>query len=222
MEILLAEDERVFRASLKDLLEANGYAVRAVANGEKALAAYRERRPDLLLLDVMMPVKGGYETCEEIRRTDVETPILFLTALDSDEAELKGLGVGADQYISKTVSNDVLLGRIAAVVRRRRRDEPSGDFDFADWHVEAESLSMRRGSDGPVSLNEREVAVLRWFAAHPGSVFTRDFLCTKFWGADCESDEGVVTVFVHRLRSKLGKAGATLMAVHGVGYAYRP
>ena len=222
MEILLAEDERVVRESLRGLLTANGYAVRAVANGERALAAYRERRPDLLLLDVMMPVKGGFETCEEIRRTDVETPILFLTALDSDEAELKGLGVGADQYIPKTVSDDVLLGRMAAAVRRHRRDVPTGDFDFADWHVEAESLTMRNGAERPVSLNEREVAALRWFAAHPGGVFTRDFLCTKFWGVDCESDEGVVTVFIHRLRSKLGKAGAALKSVHGVGYSYRP
>ena len=221
-DIIVAEDERPIRQFLVRLLESGGSAVRAAKDGEEALALYRERRPDLMLLDVMMPKANGYEICETIRKTDVETPVLFLTALDSDVDELKGLGVGADAYISKTVSDEVLLARIAAAIRRHRHDEPTGDFGFADWHVDPAKLSMRRKSGEPVPLSEREVALLRWFAAHPGEVFSRDFLETKFWGVDFEGGVSTLSMAIKRLREKLGETGVELESVRSSGYVYRP
>lgn len=220
--VILAEDERLIRQSLVRLLETTGYAVRVAKNGEEALRLYREWCPDLMLLDVMMPKANGYEVCETIRKTDVETPVLFLTALDSDVDELKGLGVGADAYISKTVSNEVLLARIAAAIRRHRHDEPTGDFAFADWHVEAAKLSMRRTAGDAVALSEREVALLRWFAGHSGEVFSRDFLFAKFWGASFDGTDSALSIAILRLREKLGESAAGLKAIRGSGYAWRP
>lgn len=220
-DVILADDERLIRQSLVALLEANGYAVRAGKNGDEALRLYRERRPDLLLLDVMMPKLSGYEVCEAVRKADIETPVLFLTALDSDVDELKGLGVGADAYISKTVSNEVLLARIAAAIRRHRNDEPTSDFDFDDWHVEPAKLSMRQEKGTPVSLSEREVALLRWFAMHPGEVFSRDFLVTRFWGADFAGNDSTLSIAILRLREKLGEAANRLKSIRGSGYVWR-
>ena len=221
-ELILADDERTIRTTLTGLLEANGYAVRAAKNGAEALRLHRERRPDLMLLDVMMPKMSGYEVCETVRRTDTETPVLFLTALDSDRDELRGLDAGADVYISKTVSDDVLLARIAAAIRRHRHDEPTGVFDFADWQVDPAKLSMRRKTGDAVLLTEREVALLRWFAMHPDEVFSRDFLFTRFWGEEFEGSDNALTMAIGRLRMKLNDAAETLVVVRGSGYSYRP
>lgn len=221
-DIILADDERPVRRSLVVLLEGAGYAVRTAKDGEEALRLYRERRPDLMLLDVMMPKGSGLEVCEEVRKTDIDTPVLFLTALDSDVGELRGLGVGGDDYIAKTVSDEILLARIAVAIRRHRPVEPTGDFDFADWHVEPAKLAMRRKTGLSVVLGEREVALLRWFATHPGEVFSRDFLFTRFWGVDFDGVDETIYTIVSRLRKKLGKAASGLKTVRGSGYVWRP
>ena len=220
--IIVADDERVIRQSLAKLLETNGYSVRLAKNGEEALRLYHEQRPDLMLLDVMMPKGDGYEVCKTIRKTDVETPVLFLTALDSDVDELRGLDAGADIYIPKTVSDEVLLARIAAAIRRHRHDEPTGDFDFAGWHVDPAKLSMRRKTGDAVMLSEREVAMLRLFAGHAGEVFSRDFLETRFWGVDFEGGDSALKLTIFRLREKLGAAGDRIQSVRGSGYVFRP
>lgn len=222
-EIIFAEDERTVRRTLSELLTANGYLVRPARNGAEALQLYREARPDLLLLDVMMPELGGYEVCETVRRTDVETPVLFLTALDSEVDELKGLCVGADAYIPKTVSDEVLLARIAAALRRTHAVSPTGDFEFDDWRVDPSKLSMRRAEgDCSVPLSEREVAILRCFAGHPGEVFSRDWLETRFWGTDFAGGESALKLTIFRLREKLGRSGALIRAIRGSGYVFRP
>ena len=219
-DILLADDERAVRKLLKGVLEERGYAVRTAANGGQALGLYRARRPDLLLLDVMMPGMGGLEVCRAIRREDPETPVVFLTALDSEADEIRGLGAGADAYVAKTASEDVLLARIAAALRRRA--SASADFAFGEWRVEPLRLAMRDRAGGEKALREREVALLRAFALHPGEVFSRDALLTQFWGLDASVGESALNVAMFKLRSKLGAAGADIEAVRGVGYVYRP
>ena len=219
-DILLADDERPIRTLLKGVLEKRGYAVRTAANGDQALALYRARRPDLLVLDVMMPGTGGIAVCEAVRREDAETPIMFLTALDSEADELRGLGVGADAYVAKTVSEEVLLARIAAALRRR--GSLAAGFRFGSWSVDPLRLAMRGGSGEEVALGEREVALLRAFADHPGEVFSRDSLFTRFWGRDSRSGESAMTVALFKLRGKLGAEGRDIRSVRGVGYVYRP
>ena len=179
-DILLADDERSIRSLLKGVLEKRGYAVRTAANGDQALALYRAQRPDLLVLDVMMPGTGGIEVCKAVRREDADTPIMFLTALDSEADELRGLGVGADAYVVKTVSEEILLARIAAALRRN--DRLSSDFGFGSWRVEPLRLAMRCGGTGEeVALSEREVAMLRAFSSHPGEIFPRTASRAHLW-----------------------------------------
>ena len=217
-EILLADDERAVREALRGLLESRGYVVRCASDGDRALALYREHRPDLLLLDVMMPRMGGYAVCETVRREDLDTPVVFLTALDSDEHELRGLGLGADAYISKTVSEEVLLARIAAALRRS--EVSKSDFGFGSWRVYPDKMSMSNTIGNTVPLGDRELALLRTFALHPGEVMSRDMLLTRFFGF--EAGESALTVAMSRLRDKLGEAGACIRSVRGVGYAYAP
>ena len=217
-DILLADDERAIRSLLAGVLEKRGYVVRGAADGRQALALYRAKRPDLLVLDVMMPGLGGYEVCREIRRKDADTPILFLTALDSEADELRGLGLGADDYMVKTVSEEIILARIDAALRRR--EGTCAEFDFGEWHVAPARLAMKNMRGEEVALSERETAVLRAFAGHPGEIFGRDAMLTRFWG-DAGS-ESALNVAMCKLRGKLGAAGGDIRAVHGVGYVYDP
>lgn len=220
-EILLAEDERSIRTALTATLEAGGYDVRAARDGSEALSRYAEKRPDLLLLDVMMPKMDGLSLCRRIRESDVSTPVVFLTQLDSDLDEIRGLESGADMYIPKTASGEILLGRIAAVIRRHRHDEPAGDFSIGDWRVLPLKSSMTGKNGIRRQLNERELALLRLFAMHPGEILSRDFLCTRLWNGRERLSENALTVAVARLRDKLGESGACVKSVRNGGYTFR-
>ena len=222
-EILVAEDESAIREGLCALLESEGYTVRAAVDGEDALRLFGECRPDLVLLDVMMPKKNGYAVCSEIRSSDQDVPILFLTAKDGDSDELRGLTLGADDYISKTSSQPVLLARIAAVLNRVRRtgDSSTGDFDFADWHVDVARFRLESAAGESVELTLREIAILRDLASHPDEILSRDFLLTRFWGVNFDGKESTLSTAIRRLREKLGDAGVRIESVYGSGYRYR-
>lgn len=224
MLILLAEDEPAIREGLAVLLGGEGYEVMAAADGEEALRLYAARRPDLLLLDVMMPGLSGYEVCERVRAEDPLTPIVFLTAKDGTDDELCGLGKGADDYISKTAPIRVKLARIAAALRRSRASETEGegtrDFGLGSWRVDGANCRMVGAHGEVVALTVREVELLRCFAQHEGELFSRDFLLTRFWGGD-NCNEGSLTVALHRLREKLGADGALLRTLSGRGYYYQ-
>lgn len=221
MEILVAEDSATVLEGLVLLLESEGYVVRAVADGAAALSAYRQKRPDLLLLDVMMPKKSGYAVCEEIRQTDKETPIIFLTAKDGDVDEFRGLSLGADDYVSKTASDAVLLKRIALAARRVPVEEDAGAFTFGRWRVEAQNARLVSGADGTaVELSLKEVEMLRLFHTHPDELLSRDYLLTKFWGRDYAGNESALSVMMSRLREKLGASGSLIATVFGKGYRY--
>ena len=222
-EILVAEDESAIREGLCALLESEGYTVRAAVDGEDALRLFGECRPDLVLLDVMMPKKNGYAVCSEIRSSDQDVPILFLTAKDGDSDELRGLTLGADDYISKTSSQAVLLARIAAVLNRVRRtgDSSTGDFDFADWHVDVARFRLESPAGESVELTLREIAILRYLASHPDEILSRDFLLTRFWGVNFDGKESTLSTAIRRLREKLGDAGVRIESVYGSGYRYR-
>ena len=222
-EILVAEDESAIREGLCALLESEGYTVRAAVDGEDALRLFGECRPDLVLLDVMMPKKNGYAVCSEIRSSDQDVPILFLTAKDGDSDELRGLTLGADDYISKTSSQPVLLARIAAVLNRVRRtgDSSTGDFDFADWHVDVTRFRLESPAGESVELTLREIAILRYLASHPDEILSRDFLLTRFWGVNFDGKESTLSTAIRRLREKLGDAGVRIESVYGSGYRYR-
>lgn len=223
-EILLAEDDAALREGLALLLEGEGYAVRAAADGEQALELFRARRPDLVLLDVMMPRRSGTAVCAAIRARDAAVPILFLTAADGEADELRGLALGADDYLSKTASRSLLLARLAALLRRARRAAdapPAAAFPFAGCTVDAAAFRLVGPAGETADLTLREVEMLRHFHAHPGEVFSRDALLTRFWGLDYAGGETALGAAVARLREKLGAAAACLETVYGRGYRYR-
>ena len=222
-EILLAEDETAIREGLVVLLEGENYAVRAAADGEEALSLFRARRPDLVLLDVMMPGMNGYAVCSAIRARDAVVPILFLTAKGGDAEELRGLTLGADDFVAKTASPQVLLARIARVLQRlrtAREDEPSGDFDFAGWRVDTARLRLMSAAGPGPELSMREIELMRLLARHPGEAFSREALLARFWGSDFDGNESTLSAAVRRLRGKLGADAARLEAVWGCGYRY--
>jgi len=224
-EILLAEDEPAIREGLVLLFESEGYAVRAVADGEAALAEFRRRRPGLLLLDVMMPKRNGFAVCSEVRACDASVPILFLTAKADDVDQLRGLSLGADDYIPKTASQPVLLARIAAVARRARLAPPDETsracFAFGGCTVDPVNFRLRSSDGTAQDLSVNEVEILRCLASYPNETFTRDYLLTKGWGALCDIDENNLSVAICRLRRKLGVDGDRIQTVHRRGYRFR-
>lgn len=221
-EILLVDDERTLLESLAKVLTEAGYVVRTASNGDRAIRSAREHRPDLVLLDVTMPGKCGFDVCRELRKEDTSLPIVFLTALDTPEAELKGLAAGGDLYIAKTTADEVLLARIAAVLRLRAAEDCSGDFDFGGWHVEGANFRMRTRLGRTETLTDREILILRFLKTHPGEVFSRDALITRVWGSMANSSDNAVSLIMSRLRKKLGRSGELIEVVYGVGYSYRP
>ena len=225
--ILVAEDDPAIREGLVATLESDGHEVRAAADGAEALARVAEERPDLLLLDVMMPRKSGWDVCAELRRTDPALPIVFLTAKGAESDKVLGLGLGADDYVVKPFGVRELLARVRAALRRAAAPSSAdaaaeGDFDFAGARVLAAALSVR-APDGTASpLAPRELALLRLFAAHPGQVLLRDYLLNAAWGVSYLGTTRTLDQHVARLRKKLGPAGAAIETVHAVGYRYRP
>jgi len=221
-EILLVEDEWTLALSLGAKLEKSGYQVRVAPSGNAALAALDERTPDLILLDIMMPGLDGRETCRRMRERKVKTPIVFLTSLDTPEDELTALASGGDMFIVKTVPDDILLARLAALLRLREdAADEAGDFDFGPWHVESEKLAMTSPAQGLQPLTEREVAFLRLLAANEGVVFSRDAILSKLWGVETDITDNALSTFVYVLRKKLRHAASCLVSVRQSGYAYR-
>ena len=221
LDIIFADDDLVIRKIIAKLLTDNGYRVRVAKDGAEAFALYEKRRPDLMLLDIGMPKMTGTEVCARIRENDPSTPILFFTGFDSETEEVNALGLGADSFISKNVSDEVILARLNSITRRLAGAMVSSIFDFAGATVDPSKMQVE--SDGQTfTITEKELAILRFFADNPNEVFNRDHLLTRFWGIDSENTDNVLSVVIFRLRERLGKAGKALETVRGIGYAFRP
>ncbi len=223
--ILLAEDDETLRDGLQAALESEGHETRPCSNGAEALAEFRRRRPDLMLLDVMMPRKSGFDVCAEVRRTDSTVPILFLTAKADESDQVLGLGLGADDYIAKPFRVRVLLARVAAALRRAAATPAPADADvlaIGDARVDTRRFLVDSG-DGtpPQPLSVREMALLRAFAAHPGEVLSRDELLDSVWGKDYVGGSRTLDQHVLQVRKKLGTAAECIETVHRVGYRLR-
>ena len=232
-DILVAEDYPATRSVLRTLLRGAGHTVRFAVNGEEALAQVALKRPDLVLLDVMMPKKSGYEVLGEIRRTDTALPVILLTAQGEKSDVVLGLGLGSDDYVKKPFDGDELLARVAAALRRAEvsgapaatRDATSeaGDFTFASFRVEAKGLRLIDARGRVKDLFVNEYKILRHLARHPGEAVSRDELLKALWedemyfGTTHSIDQAIC-----RLRAKLGPAGACIETVYRAGYRYVP
>ena len=218
-EILIAEDEPSARRGFRALFEGEGYTVRTARDGEEALAKFRERKPDAVLLDVMMPKMNGITACAEIRKSDPLVPVLFFTAMPSDVGAVRALGLGADDYIDKAKSPEELLARVAAVLRRATAvAKPRADVlalggvtvDFAKMTVHGDGVSK--------ALTKSESLLLRLLASERGRYFSFDEIFAALRGEGYIGDDNAVRCIAKRLKAKLGRAGELISNARGVGY----
>lgn len=219
-EIILAEDDCIFRGALTEALRDEGYRVRAVANGRLAVEAFIVRAPDLVLLDVDMPMMNGIDACAEIRRRDPWVPIMFLSGYDDLSSHLKGLSVGADDYMDKTMSEEERRLRIHRALVRSRLCEPSNQFPFGELTVDPEAFCLISADGSRVPLTTREVEILRHLSVNRGAVIPWDAFQSRFWGIDDDDPPDKLRQAVRRIREKLGPAAVHLQTVKGLGIVY--
>ncbi len=227
LPILIVDDERPMREGLRDNLEFEGYAVDEAPDGEAGLHKLLTGTYRLAVLDVMMPKRSGFDVLKEARAAGVRTPIILLTAKAEEFDTIRGLEYGADDYVTKPFGLGELLARIKAVLRRAE-SAPAAPVDGV---IEVGRLRVDLGtyeatSDGePVPMTHLEVEVLRYFAAHPCAVVTRDDLLNDVWGYDAAPTTRTVDNFVLKLRQKAEPDPSRprhFLTVHGVGYKFLP
>jgi len=219
--ILIVEDELPMRIALRDILESEGYRVQTASDGAGGLEQALEQKPDLLLLDVMLPRLDGYALCAELRRLAVDAPVLMLTAKGQIPDRVTGLDSGADDYMVKPFSTDELLARVRALLRRSRgKQRTATALRLGDAHIDLVKLAAHREGQ-PLHLTAKEYAVLRLLAEVEGQPVTRQRFLDLVWGATAFPTTRTVDNHIASLRAKLEPAPDAprwILTVHGVGY----
>jgi two-component system response regulator MtrA len=221
--ILLVEDDASVREAVALALEGDGHRVETAVSGEEALSRWRQSRPDLILLDVMLPGTDGFEVCRQIRRDD-QVPIVMLTARSDPIDVVVGLESGADDYVTKPFETRVLLARVKAVLRRQTREPQARAVRVGDLVVDAAAMTVTKGGV-PVHVTPTEFRLLQELVRRPGQVFTRALLLQQVWDYDYLGDSRLVDVCVQRLRAKVEddpSHPALIQTVRGVGYKLVP
>lgn len=226
-DILLADDERVLRNSMRAMLEAEGFSVRTARNGDEAMRMFHERRPDAVLLDVMMPGKGGIQTCEELRRLDRLVPVLFLTAVPSDTTKVRAYGAGADDYIEKTCNPDVLVARIRAALRRSEAAMEAAAPAASRVHlgnvvVDIALLRVTDDAGRAETLTRSEAALFAVLSRRRGEYVSNDELFSAIHGEGTAGDPSKIRNHVSTLRRKLGNARDMIVNNPNAGYRLLP
>jgi DNA-binding response OmpR family regulator len=221
--ILAIEDDPAILRGLSDNLRFEGYEVIAASDGETGYRLQRERKPDLIVLDLMLPRMSGFELCRKLRAEGIQTPILMLTARSEEPDRVLGLDLGADDYVTKPFSVRELLARIRALLRRSqpRADLPDS-LRFDDVEIDFRCYEARRNG-GPIEMTRKEFAILRFLASRTGEVVTRDDLLNEVWGYESYPTSRTVDNHVAGLRAKLERDASQprhLKTVHGVGYKF--
>jgi len=219
-EVLIADDDRPVREALRAVLSSEGLSVRTARDGADAVAKFRERRPDLVLMDVMMPRMNGFLACSEMRAADPGVPVVFLTAADSEANEVRALGLGADDYISKTASEAVLLARVRRALARAEGTSQGASARRVLLGSVTVDLEMRTVEDGARkdNLTASEADLLSLLASRRGEVFSVDAIFSRLRGEGYVGDPAAVRMHVMNLRRKLGKAGGMVANVPNSGY----
>jgi len=220
--ILIVEDEPTIAIGLQDDLELEGFHAEVVSDGTTALTRAQEGGFDLILLEVMLPGKDGFTVCREIRRAGLRTPIIMLTARGQEADKVTGLGLGADDYVTKPFSPRELMARIQAVLRRASEAAPAEVFQFGEVKVDFTRLEASRKGER-ADLTATEFKLLRVFVEHRGRVLSIPRLLDLVWGQDVFLTERVVYTHVNNLRGKIEKDPSRprfIVSVRGAGYRF--
>lgn len=224
--MLVAEDDRNIREGLVEVLQGEGYRTVAVCDGDKALEAFKEEKPDFVCLDIMMPGQNGYDVCRQIRKTDANVPIIFISAKSEEIDRVVGLELGADDFIMKPFGVREVVARIRAVTRRcmaaRKPDEACHSFRMADLEVLPGELRAKRGEE-VIDLSLRDVRILKLLKQRSGQVVDRDTLFDQCWGIDYAPNSRTIDQHISQLRKRVEKDPKNpriIKTVHGVGYRY--
>lgn len=226
MRILVVDDDRAVRESLRRSLQFNGYQVELAADGQQALDWLAGNRPDAVVLDVMMPRLDGLEVARRLRGAGDDLPILVLTAREAVSDRVAGLDAGADDYLPKPFALEELLARLRALLRRTGPPDPAeiepAALRFADLELDPGTREVRRG-ERPISLTRTEFSLLELLIAHPKQVLTRSRLLEDVWGYDFPTSGNALEVYIGYLRRKTEAEGEPRLihTVRGVGYVLR-
>ena len=214
--ILIIEDEESIQNIIKAFLEDAGYTVVLAADGLEGIEQFRENKPDLVLLDLMLPKIDGFAVCEILRR-ESHVPIIMLTALDDDDSQMKGFDALADDYITKPFSMPVVMKHIEAVLRRAEQGAgvETNILRYKDLTLDTDSFTVLV-KDESVSLTIREFEILKLLVENQGRVFTRESLLDSIWGYDYFGDEKIVNTHIKNIRKKLGVD--YIETIRGAGY----
>ena len=219
MRILLIEDDKgIVRFVKKGFLE-NSYSVDVEFDGEAGLRSALRQNYDLIVLDIMLPKMDGREVLKGVRGMEVQTPVIFLTAKDSESDIVQGLNIGADDYLVKPFSFSELLARIRAVLRRGKMASPTSKLQVANLVLELDGHRVFRDKI-KIELTPKEYALLEFFMRHPGQIITRTMISEKIWDYHFDTSTNVVDVHVSHLRNKIDRdfEPKLLRTVKGVGY----
>ena len=219
--ILIVEDEQKLAMGLEDDLKMEGYDVEVQSDGESASRRAREGKFDLIILDVMLPKKDGFEVCRELRRAGSNTPVILLTAKTQESDKVLGLEIGADDYVTKPFSPRELRARVKAILRRGTGTSPE-IYRFGDAEVDFTRGELRR-SGRPVEMTPREFKLLCAFVRHRGRVLTREQLLDEAWGHATFVTDRAVDTHVTNLRKKIEPEPANpryVISVRSVGYRF--
>ena len=219
--ILIVDDEPDIRAILRYNLEKEGFSITEAVDGNDALDKL-SKDLDLAILDIMMPGKDGYDVCRKIREQGNTLPIVFLTAMDREFDEVKGLEVGADDYVRKPFSPKMLIARINAIFRRIDQINSKGtSICFGELEINTSTYIAQLDGE-ELHLPRKEFELLAFFMSQPNIIFTREELLGRIWEEDVFVVDRTIDVHINRIRSKLGPNKNWIETVKGIGYRFRP
>lgn len=228
IRILVGEDDPNIRMGLIDTLESESYQVTGACDGKETLDQFKSEFFDLVILDIMMPEKSGYDVCREIRAVNQNIPIIMLTARGEEIDKVVGLQLGADDYITKPFGIHEFLARISAVLRRSGRADPAKNesshkvFKFGEFEINTRTFKLS-GQGNRIDLSERELKLIQFFYNHPGEVLSRDKILNAIWGITYLGTTRTLDQHIAQLRKKIEvdpSRPSLITTVHGVGYRY--
>jgi DNA-binding response OmpR family regulator len=221
--ILIVEDDATMLRGLKDNFEFKGYCVLTAADGEEGLNLALNKKPDLILLDIMLPKINGYEICRLIRQEKLDMPIIMLTAKGEESDVVLGLNLGADDYVTKPFSIKELLARVAAFLRRSKQAEQDV-YEFADFRLDIPARKLTQ-KEKEIELSPKEFKLMELFVKKPGRALTRNEILNTVWGYDCIVTPRSIDRFVATLRNKIERDPHNPVFIHTireVGYKFEP